>query len=45
VTPEIAEKLLAFYRDPNAPIHTKKNRRQWGKTLAELGELKTASIH
>jgi hypothetical protein len=45
VTPEIAAKLLAFYRDPNAPIHTKKNRRQWGKTLAELGELKTASIH
>ena len=41
VTPEIKQTLLDFYKDLNAPIHTKRKPEQWRQTLAELEGLKT----
>ncbi|MGC2475166.1 MAG: zinc dependent phospholipase C family protein [Candidatus Sulfotelmatobacter sp.] len=41
VTPELKENILGFYRDPKAPIATKKNSQAWEKTLTELQRLKS----
>jgi len=40
VTPPMKDELLSFYKDLNAPIHTKAKPAEWQKTLAELEELK-----
>jgi hypothetical protein len=40
ITPELRNNLLAFYSDPAAPIHTKKNAKAWEKTQAELEKLR-----
>ena len=42
LTPELKTNILAFYADPNAPIATKRNKKAWQKTLANLGKLKDA---
>ena len=39
-SPELRSNILAFYSDPNAPYHTKKNRKQWARTQEELERLK-----
>jgi hypothetical protein len=39
VTPELKENILTFYRDPNAPVATKKNSQAWAKTLDQLQKL------
>ena len=39
-SPELRANILAFYSDPNAPYHTKKNRKSWARTLRELEQLK-----
>jgi hypothetical protein len=43
VTPAIAEELLAFYGNLNAPVHTKKKPAEWERTTTELKELKLAA--
>ena len=40
VTPEIRKELVDFYRDPNAPNHTKQKPDEWKQTLNELAALK-----
>jgi hypothetical protein len=35
--------LLEFYSDPNAPIDTKRNGRQWSKVRAEIAQLRKTS--
>ena len=40
VTPELRENILAFYRDPSAPIATKRNPQGWQKTQDEIERLK-----
>jgi hypothetical protein len=40
VTPVIKDRLLTFYSNLNAPIHTKKKPKEWRQTLAELDALK-----
>jgi hypothetical protein len=44
ISPELRDDILAFYRDPGAPNTTKKKRDRWNKTMAELEQLKSASI-
>jgi hypothetical protein len=44
VTPAIREELVAFYRDPNAPIQAKqKTPKVWQQTMMELQELQNQS--
>jgi len=40
VTPELRENILSYYANLNAPIHTKKNKKAWERTVAELEKLK-----
>ena len=40
VTPELRENILAFYRDPSAPVATKRNTAAWEKTQDEVERLK-----
>ena len=41
LTPELQENILEFYSDLNAPFGTKKNKKTWSETLANLEKLKT----
>lgn len=43
LTPDLKQNILAFYDNPDAPISTKRNKKAWQKTLAELGRLKDAA--
>jgi hypothetical protein len=40
ITAELRNNILAFYSDPAAFIHTKKNAKAWEKTQAELEKLR-----
>jgi hypothetical protein len=40
ITAELRNNILAFYSDPGAFIHTKKNAKAWEKTQAELEKLR-----
>ena len=42
LTPELQKNILEFYSDLNAPIHTKKDKKAWTATLADLEKLKAA---
>jgi len=42
LTPDLQKNILDFYSDLNAPIHTKKNKKAWTGTLANLEKLKAA---
>jgi hypothetical protein len=42
LTPSLKENILEFYANLNAPIHTKKNKKAWEQTLADLELLRTA---
>jgi hypothetical protein len=44
VTPEVRATLLAYYKNLDAPIATKRRRKDWERLLAELRELKTARV-
>ena len=44
VTPEIRENLLAYYSNLNAPISTKRHRKDWDQLLAQLQALKAAGV-
>jgi hypothetical protein len=41
VTPELRKNILAFFRDLNAPIATKKDTSDWRKIMLALNKLKT----
>lgn len=43
VTPDLRQNILAFYGDLNAPIATKKDKKEWRDTLQSLSRLKAAS--
>jgi hypothetical protein len=40
VAPDLRQNILAFYADTTAPIDTKKDSKDWQKTLRELGKLR-----
>jgi len=40
VNPDLRERILAFYSDLNAPVDTKKNKKDWVRTLVELQKLR-----
>ena len=40
ITPELRATILEFYRDPNAPITTKKHKKEWSDVMREVAELK-----
>ena len=42
LTGDLKDNILHFYSDLNAPFATKRNKKEWQKTLAELGKLKAA---
>jgi len=39
-TPEIAKNVLAFFGNPNAPISTRRHKKEWRETERALSELK-----
>ena len=41
VSPELREDIVAFYRNPDAPIATKRKAKDWKRVQAELQQLKT----
>jgi len=41
ITPQLRENILGFYRDPEAPLATKKNAQEWQKTQSEVERLKS----
>lgn len=43
VTPDLRQNILAFYGDLNAPIATKKDKKEWRDTLQSLNRLKATS--
>jgi hypothetical protein len=40
ITPELRQNILGFYRDPEAPVSTKKNEAAWEKTRDQVQRLK-----
>jgi hypothetical protein len=40
LNPALKDNILDFYSNLNAPFHTKKNRKQWAQTEAEIEQLK-----
>ncbi len=45
VTPEIRTHLLAYYSNLDAPITTKRHRKDWDRLLVQLRELKAAKVN
>jgi len=43
VSPELRANILAFYGDPNAPIATKKNHKEWVRITGEIDALKSVA--
>ncbi|HSB75095.1 MAG TPA: hypothetical protein VLC12_05550, partial [Terriglobales bacterium] len=44
VTPDLRANILDFYKDLNAPIATKKDRKKWRRTLLQLQDLKQVQV-
>ena len=44
VSPDLRGNILAFYRDLNAPIATKKHHKEWERTLSQLQQLKDVQV-
>ena len=44
VTPDLRANILGFYSNLNAPIATKKHRKEWQRTLNELQQLKGVQV-
>jgi hypothetical protein len=42
LTPQLQENILEFYADLNAPIYTKRNKKAWTTTLANVEKLRAA---
>ncbi len=43
LTPQLQENILEFYSDLNAPVRTKRNKKAWTLTLANLEKLRAAT--
>jgi len=43
LTPQLQENILEFYADLNAPIYTRRNKKAWTQTLADLEKLRIAA--
>ncbi len=43
ITPELRQTILDFYSDPNAPITTKQDTKEWPKVVREVQDLKAFS--
>ncbi len=43
LTPQLQENILEFYSDLNAPIETKRNKKAWTLTLANVEKLRAAT--
>lgn len=43
ITPELKDNILAFYRDPDAPLSTKRHADAWSKTQEQLERLRVAT--
>jgi hypothetical protein len=44
LTPGLRNHILSYYDNLNAPIHTKKNKKAWDRTIAELDKLKAVPL-
>ena len=44
VSPDLRNNILAFYKDLNAPIATKKHHKEWQRTLSQLQQLKDVQV-
>jgi len=44
VTPELRANILQFYSNLNAPIATKKDKKEWARVLEELDKLRSGKI-
>ena len=44
LTPGLRDNILSYYANLNAPIHTKKNKKAWERTVAELQRLKATAV-
>ena len=44
LTPGLRDNILSYYANLNAPIHTKKNKKAWERTVAELDKLKAVPL-
>ena len=44
VSPDLRGNILAFYRDLNAPIATKKHHKEWERTLSQLQQLRDVQV-
>jgi hypothetical protein len=42
LTPQLQENILEFYADLNAPIWTKRSKKAWTQTLANIEKLRAA---
>lgn len=45
VTPELRQNILAFYSNLNAPIDTKRDKKDWRNTLSALDKLKAKPVN
>ncbi|HET6180795.1 MAG TPA: zinc dependent phospholipase C family protein [Candidatus Sulfotelmatobacter sp.] len=43
-TPELRDNVLAFYSNPDAPLATKRKKKDWKRIQDELEQLKTATV-
>lgn len=41
LSPQLRANILSFYSHPNAPLRTKKNRKEWAQTERDLQQLKS----
>jgi hypothetical protein len=44
LTPDLKKNIIDFYADPNAAIWTKRNKKAWTETLADLAKLRSAPV-
>jgi len=44
VSPELRANILAFYRNPDAPLATKRKAKDWKRIQDELEQLKAAAV-
>jgi len=44
LTPDLKKNVVDFYADLNAPIWTKRNKKAWDETLADLEKLRSAPV-
>jgi hypothetical protein len=40
--PALRTNILTFYADPGKPLETKKHKKEWRETVAELAQLKNS---